>query len=1081
MKKILLSVLMLSVLVLGMGAVSAASSKDIILDAADRIISLQNTDGSWDWDVTNDNGPSGTTFLNIAGVTAEVLLDAYEMTGNSDYLNAAEDAGDYIIDGLDALPSNQHFNAFNMVFLQRLSDISSDSTYSDYAENKMDDLMDEVDFWKDSSHVICMEDNSTGCTAEELMNAELTIRDWSTNPSGIVAYDIYNFIKFAKDAGENAFADDMADELEDYMSQSSFDDSIDYYELGLATGILGLEMSGKDYSSYINELVSLQESDGSLVDGAIQDTAYALMAFRVTGEDDAAKEAADFLREEFGYDEYDGWLENNAREYSEITSEAAQALEGYDPEIENVVANPQNPICSNDVTICADVTDLSELAKIALEVESSMDPYVAAHLEGMIHSSGNTYCRTLSTTSFNAEDTRSVEYSIYAEDVYGNYMQTETSSYTYDCMKPTVSFTPTSGVEGESVSFTFTGSDTVSSNGDMTYLWDFGDGETSTDMDPSHIYEDDGTYSVTLTVTDLAGHIGTATKYVSINDVDPTAVIYADSSIIEGSSLEIDASGSYPANADDEITKYEWDFDYDGTTFNVDATGEEATSSAYDEGTYTVALRVTDEDSSVITTMELTVLDHVPTAYAGSDQTIAEGNTINVTGSYDDVPEDQVTSYEWDFSYDGSTFNVDATTLSATSPIYMDDGKYVVAFRVYDEDGYSPISTFILTVTDKAPTADAGSDMTKWEAENFVLDGSLSTSYPDEIVSYKWYNGISLIGEDETLEYHFDQDGVYTIKLVVTDDDGSTDEDEVVVTVKNYLPVFTNLDADVNIVVDHELEYDVDFSDMSPEDSHGFGLVSAPYGAYINPSSGMISWSPTNTGIYTFNVSLNDETDTVYGILTVHVYDYAIPLNAGWNLISIPLVPEEDDLSVDAVFGSLAPHVLKIWSYTYDEASNSNVWEYTEYDNDTEIWSDPDFKIIPGYGYYVLMDDSYDISIACYQNEEESDYQLFLNGDMSYYIGENNSEDTSPVFGMPPSVVLATDSWNLIGVFGLESQNLYHGLESLSSYLVGMPYYDILYDEDGYSPSYLQSKEGYWLSMKLIAGEDSIQYKANYN
>ncbi len=38
-----------------------------------------------------------------------------------------------------------------------------------------------------------------------------------------------------------------------------------------------------------------------------------------------------------------------------------------------------------------------------------------------------------------------------------------------------------------------------------TYLWDFGDGNTSTDFSPSHVYSAGGTYSVMLTVTNGCG------------------------------------------------------------------------------------------------------------------------------------------------------------------------------------------------------------------------------------------------------------------------------------------------------------------------------------------------------------------------------------------------------------------------------------------------------------------------------------------------------------------------------------------------------------------------------------------------
>ncbi|WP_439627626.1 PKD domain-containing protein [Gemmata sp.] len=52
------------------------------------------------------------------------------------------------------------------------------------------------------------------------------------------------------------------------------------------------------------------------------------------------------------------------------------------------------------------------------------------------------------------------------------------------------------------VDFTVTPSGGV---GPYTYLWTFGDGETSTDQNPSHTYEEAGPYSPSVTVTDACG------------------------------------------------------------------------------------------------------------------------------------------------------------------------------------------------------------------------------------------------------------------------------------------------------------------------------------------------------------------------------------------------------------------------------------------------------------------------------------------------------------------------------------------------------------------------------------------------
>ena len=61
---------------------------------------------------------------------------------------------------------------------------------------------------------------------------------------------------------------------------------------------------------------------------------------------------------------------------------------------------------------------------------------------------------------------------------------------------------PTSGNKGKAVAFNSIG--TVDPDGDtLTYLWTFGDGSTSAEKNPTHIYQSAGEYLVTLTVSDL--------------------------------------------------------------------------------------------------------------------------------------------------------------------------------------------------------------------------------------------------------------------------------------------------------------------------------------------------------------------------------------------------------------------------------------------------------------------------------------------------------------------------------------------------------------------------------------------------
>lgn len=202
-----------------------------------------------------------------------------------------------------------------------------------------------------------------------------------------------------------------------------------------------------------------------------------------------------------------------------------------------------------------------------------------------------------------------------------------------------------------------------------TFVWDFGDGTSSTIENPTHAYTEPGVYDVTLTVEDPASCNGIDTFFTTINYL----VDFNDGFTFE-------ALGCLPINATFTATyvggsTLTWDFG-DGTT----ATGE-TTSHIYDTaGIYNVSLIA--ENCGVLDTVTIPVIiDDLPIAYfADEPYYIIAGTWVAFTN----LSEHAVT-YEWNFSDGGSTTAVDGKHYFETL------STYDVCLTAYNYNGCSDV------------------------------------------------------------------------------------------------------------------------------------------------------------------------------------------------------------------------------------------------------------------------------------------------------------------------------------------------------------------------------------------------------
>ncbi len=264
----------------------------------------------------------------------------------------------------------------------------------------------------------------------------------------------------------------------------------------------------------------------------------------------------------------------------------------------------------------------------------------------------------------------------------------------------------------EGAGFTGPGSFTDPGTDTWTATVDYGDGKdpqplmlTGTTFALDHTYLDDGTYTVTVRVTDDDGGVGQDTLSITVSDLDPVASLTGGTALDEGQSGSFDASGS--TSAPDDVVGYEWDWNYDGVTFAASGdTGATQSHTWMDDGTYRVAVRVTDDDgSSGVATRTVSVNDLGPVAALTGDAALSEGQAGSFDASGSLSWPDGISSYEWDWAYDGS-FDPSGDVGPTQSHAWTVDGTYMVAVRIADEDGSLDVATLTTKVEQPSvPTA----------------------------------------------------------------------------------------------------------------------------------------------------------------------------------------------------------------------------------------------------------------------------------------------------------------------------------------------------------------------------------------
>jgi PKD repeat protein len=437
----------------------------------------------------------------------------------------------------------------------------------------------------------------------------------------------------------------------------------------------------------------------------------------------------------------------------------------------------------------------------------------------------------------------------------------------------------------------------TSSHDIISWFWNFGDGETSDAHEPTHTYDQPGSYEVCLTIHDNSGCEDVYCHLVVVEPVSGGECNANFNSEQLPGTLTLHFHDQSTSNHD--IISWLWHFGDGGVS------DDHHPYHTFDSpGTYVVCLTIHDNTGCVDSTcMEVVVEPATPGECNALFTYEQVPGTLTIHFVNQSTSNHDIISWLWHFGDGGVSDN------HAPTHTYDQPGTYEVCLTIHDNSGCE--DSFCLNVIVEPVTG--GECNAVFDSEQ--LPNTLTLHFHDhstsnhDINSWIWHFGDGGVSDDQHPYHTFDQPGTYVVCLTIHDNSGCVDSTCMEVVVEPVQPgecnasfTFEQVPGTLTVhFVDHSTSnHDIvswlwHFGDGGISDNH------APTHTYDQP------------GTYEVCLTIHDNTgceDTYCTVITVEPVNNDCQASFNWEQV-------DSSLTVHFFNNSSSPHdiISFIWHF----------------------------------------------------------------------------------------------------------------------------------------------------------------------